>query len=85
VTTTAQTDKVYGNRAIVILGIIVGLFVVSLAANYSPEFINGILLLVLVGTILGNSPKWLPHLAAFGNVGSAAVRTPTTAVHPGAP
>lgn len=64
------------SRGIVVLGIIVGFFVVPFAANYSPELVNGVLLLILVGTILGNADRWLPWLSQFSNAGSSAVRKP---------
>lgn len=62
-----------GNRGIVVLGIIVGFFVVSFAANYSPQFVNGVLLLILIGTLLGNADRWLPWLKQFSNAGSSAI------------
>lgn len=62
-----------GNRAIVVLGIVAGFFVVSFAANYSPQLVNGVLLLILIGTILGNADRWLPYLSHFGTAGSSAV------------
>jgi hypothetical protein len=68
-----------GNRAIVVAGIVAGFFVVSFAANYSPELVNGVLLLILVGTILGNSDRWLPLLAQFSNAGSASIARPVVA------
>lgn len=59
-----------GNRAIVVAGIVAGFFVVSFAASYSPQLVNGVLLLVLVGTVLGNADRWLPYLAQFSNTAS---------------
>lgn len=75
-TSTAASNAVIGNRAIVIAGIVAGFFVVSFAANYSPELVNGVLLLILVGTILGNADKWLPYLSQFSTAGSRAVGQP---------
>lgn len=73
---TTATNAAIGNRGIVVAGIVAGFFVVSFAANWSPEFTNGILLLILLGTLLGNANKWLPYLNKFGTAGSAAVKTP---------
>lgn len=55
-----------GNRAIIVLGIVAGFFVVSFAANYAPTFVNGVLLLILIGTLLGNADRWLPMFTHFG-------------------
>lgn len=54
-----------GDRAIVILGISVGFLLVPSAASLAPELVNGVLLLILIGIILGNADKWLPYLNQF--------------------
>lgn len=73
-TTVAASDSVFTDRAVVIVGILVGFFVVGVAAQWSPELVNGVLVLILVGTVLGNYPKWLPYLSHFGNAVPSSVK-----------
>ena len=62
----SPTQASYGNQAIVVLGIAVGFFVVPVLAKVSPELVNGVLALILIGVILMHSDQWLPLLNQFG-------------------
>lgn len=53
--------------AVVIGGIVVGFVAVPWLAGYAPELVNGLLLLILIGTLLLNGGRWIPYLAQFGN------------------
>lgn len=72
-----------GDRSIIVLGIVAGFFVVSFAAGFSPELVNGVLLLILVGTILGNADRWLPVFAQFSRAGSSSIKSTSPGASPG--
>jgi hypothetical protein len=62
-----------GNQAVVVGGIVVGFFLVPMVAGAAPEIVNGVLLLLIFGTLLMNSDRWIPYLEQFGN----AINQPT--------
>jgi len=62
---TAAQDKVIGNQGILVIGFIVGLFVIQPLARSSPVLVNGILALILFSSLLFASDRWLPYLAQF--------------------
>jgi hypothetical protein len=61
-------------NGVVVLGIVVGFWVVPTAARFNPTLVNGLLLLILVGIVLGNSSRWTPILSAFSSAVSEATR-----------
>lgn len=71
--TNAATGAI-GNRAIVLLGIAVGFLLVPSAASFAPELVNGVLLLILIGIILGNADRWLPYLSQFSGASTTALK-----------
>lgn len=61
----------------ILIGIIAGFWIVPTVARFSPVLVNGLLLLILVGIILGNSDRWTPILAAFGKAVTDAMTEKT--------
>jgi hypothetical protein len=66
---TAATG--FSNNGIVVAGVVVGFFAVPALAGAAPELINGLLLLLIIGTLLMNSGRWLPYLIQFGSAFNA--------------
>lgn len=62
-------------NAIVLVAIVGGFYASTFAARYNATLVNGILLLILIGTVLGNADKWMPYLTALGEAGTPAVST----------
>lgn len=66
-TPTPSTGAVStGVIAVLVLG--AGFVLIPTLASASPELINGFLILVLVGIILGNSGKWVPWLTNLSSI-----------------
>jgi hypothetical protein len=65
--------------AVVIGGIAIGFVVLPWLAGVAPELVNGLLLLLIIGAVLLNSPRWLPYLTQFGSAaGKASEAAPNT-------
>lgn len=63
---TVAATPVSGNVAIVIALLIGFVLVPWTARNVNATMVNGFLLLVLIGTVLGNTNRWLPYVAQIG-------------------
>jgi hypothetical protein len=70
----AATPAAFTGTAMVATVIMVaaGFLLVPVAAQAYPTLVNGVLLLILVGIILGHSDLWIPYLVA----GTKAIQTP---------
>lgn len=61
-TTTGQSEK-----AVLVIGAVVGFFLIPPLASANPTLVNGVLLLVLFSTLLIRRDRWLPYLNQLGN------------------
>jgi hypothetical protein len=62
---SSTSTSVVGGQGVLVLGLVVGLFVIPPLARAMPVAVNGFLLLVLLGSLLINRDRWLPYLAQF--------------------
>jgi hypothetical protein len=74
---TQAGNPMFEGQTLLIVGLIGGFVVVPMVANVAPVFVNGLLLLVLTGTLLFNSDRWLPYLAGFSELSAKASGRPT--------
>jgi Na+/citrate or Na+/malate symporter len=60
---------------LIVIAFVAGFFVVPYAARFAPRFVNGLLLIILLGAIVGNMDRWLPWFTgAFGGATSSIKR-----------
>jgi hypothetical protein len=62
---TGQSD-----RAVLLIGAVVGFFLIPPMARSQPTLVNGFLLLVLFSTLLIRRDRWLPYLDQLSAVGA---------------
>jgi len=74
---TQASNTMFEGQTLLIVGLIGGFVVVPMVANVAPVFVNGLLLLTLVGTLLFNSERWLPYLAEFSELSARAGGKPS--------
>ena len=75
---TQTSSQIFEGQTLLVVGLVGGFVVVPMVANVAPVFVNGLLMLTLVGTLLFNSDRWLPYLTGF----SAEARKASGAVPP---
>lgn len=66
-----------GSQSITWILIVGGVVLVPVIAKHNAVLVNGFLLLVLIGIVLGNANRWLPYLAKAAEVGPRS-GTPNT-------
>lgn len=65
-------SDIVASRAGLVVVVLAGFVLVPTIAKAQPTLINGFLILLLVGVVLGNSSKWLPYLNAVNKQGTAS-------------
>jgi hypothetical protein len=54
------------STGLIVAAILIGFFAVPWLASGAPEVVNGLLVLLILGSLLLNSSVWLPYLAQLG-------------------
>jgi hypothetical protein len=63
--TAVVSQQFIGNRALVVVGAVLGFVLVPPLARAAPVVINWFLLLVLLGSLVVNQARWIPWLTAL--------------------
>lgn len=63
----AGVGGVQSDKAVLIVGALIGFFLIPPLARANPALVNGFLILVLFSTLLLRRDRWLPYLEQFSN------------------